>query len=288
MKTTMGREGCRKRSKGLQVVSLCVLAIAARAEAPLSLTHFDGSDEWPIFGPGEIDLDNGKLGHIRVAYDADFATPDGVLKLVNYIDIMDVMFNGKTADWMQWTFSSEINGEGMVANTDILIMDERTGALKFRILPSGGGSTWGGPYNMIGIGETELKRIVLSDSEEPRTEVIPIDGPIFDFGGMPFVFPFMDLKPGQGLRLRAYQQSGANGVQLLAVKVVGETQISDTHGNRHDVTEIQTLAPSRTTRVSFYVSNSAPYFFGYDYREVDDGTSLFKMTYRGHISTKID
>ena len=276
-------------------VSLAVLAAfviglvsSASAQTPLSLDHFDGAEEWPVYRPGEIDLDNDKLGFIRVAYDAEFAIPGGVLELANYIDLMDVMFNGKPADWMQWTFTSETEGEGMVANMDTLIMDKETGALWFRMLPSGPGSAWGGPYNFIGVSEREVKRIILSDKDMPKTEAIAIDGAIFDFGGLPFVFPFMDLKKGQGLRLKSYQQSGADGVQFLDVKVIGPTKIVDTHGKEHDVMEIQTLPPSRSTRVSFYVSDEVPYFYGYDYRKVEDGVSLFKMTYRGYVSTEID
>ncbi len=98
----------------------------------------------------------------------------------------------------------------------------------------------------------------------------------------------MNLREGQGIRLNAYQQSGANGVQLLDVKVMGRTQITDTHGEKYDVLEIQTMAPSRTTRVSFYVSDEAPFFYGWDYQNVEDGTSLFKMTYRGFLSTEIE
>ncbi len=261
--------------------------VSAIAQAAISIEHFENASEWPIFMPGEIKLDNAELGNLRVGYDGIFATPQGPLVLGTYIDVMDVMFNGKSADWMQWTFTSEEEGKGGVANLDLLIMDQETGALNYRMLPSAPGSTWGGPYNFIGVGDSEVKRIILSDDSELSTEIIPIEGNIYDFGGLPFVFPFMNLQNGQGIRLKAYQQSGADGVQLLDVKVIGPVTISDVDGNEHEVTEVQTLPPSRATLVSFYISDKAPYFYGWDYRRIDDGVSLFKMTYRGFVSTEI-
>lgn len=264
--------------------------VPVRAEIdnkPLSLEAFEGSEAWPAYRPGDLRLRNEGLTNIKVAYKAEFALPDGTMELLNYIDIMDVMFGGKPADWMQWTFTSQDTSSEAAANMDTLIMDQETGALRFRILPSAPGSDWGGPYNMIGASDDTVKRVILSDEEPSKTENIEVDGPVFDFGGLPFVFPFIDVEPGDGFRLHAYQQSGANGVQFLDVKVIGKTKITDVHGKQHSALEIQTLAPSRTTLVSFYVTDKAPYFYGYDYKSVESGVSLFKMTYRGFVGTDI-
>lgn len=257
------------------------------AQEKLSIEHFDQADQWPVYSAGELTLSNEALTDIRVAYDGVFATPNGAFNLATYIDVSNVMFNGVPAHWMQWTFTSEEEGVGGTANLDLLIMDRKTGALRFRMLPSGQGSTWGGPYNFIGADDTEVTRLLLNEGGEASQEVIPTGQPVFDFGGLPFVLPFMDLKAGQGMRLNAYQQSGADGVQYLDVKVLGPTLITDTKGQQHRVTEVQTMAPSRANLISFYVSKQAPYFYGWDYKNVEDGSSLFKMVYRGYRHTDI-
>lgn len=278
--------------KTLSILSCSLILSFAHASAetenkPLSLVAFEGSEHWPTYRPGDLQLRNEGLTNIKVAYEAEFAVPDGTMRLLNYIDIMDVMFGGKPADWMQWTFTSQETSSEVAANMDTLIMDQETGALRFRILPSAPGSDWGGPYNMIGASDDTVKRVILSDEEPSKTENINVDGPVFDFGGLPFVFPFIDVEPGDGFRVHAYQQSGVNGVQFLDVKVIGKTKITDVHGKKHHALEIQTLAPSRTTLVSFYVTDEAPYFYGYDYKSTESGISLFKMTYRGFVGTDI-
>ena len=273
----------------ISLVSLASLscAVAETEGTALSLEAFEGAENWDAFRPGDLEVNNEALTNLKVAYKAEFALPDGTMELVNYIDVMDVMFDGKPADWMQWTFTSEDPTSTAAANMDTLIMDQATGALRFRILPSGPGSKWGGPYNMIGASSESLKRIIFSGDEQSQVENIDVDGSVFDFGGLPFVFPFLDLSSGDAFRLHAYQQSGADGVQFLDVRVIGETKITDVHGKEHAALEIQTLAPSRTTLVKFYVTDKAPFFYGYDYKSVESGVSLFKMTYRGYVRTDI-
>ena len=281
---------CRKFFDLTRVVSASIALFwgsGVFAQAPLSTTHFENAEKWSVYAAGDLELLNEDLSDIRVAYDGIFATPDGAFNLATYIDVTNVMFNGVPAHWMQWTFTSEEEGVGGVANLDLLIMDKKTGALKFRMLPSGQGSEWGGPYNFIGAGETEITRLLLTKDGEATQEIIQTGRPVFDFGGLPFVLPFMDLKVGKGVRLNAYQQSGADGVQYLDVKAIGPTKITDTRGNQHQVIEVQTMAPSRTTLISFYISKQAPYFYGWDYKKVDDGSSLFKMVYRGFRPTEI-
>lgn len=269
-------------------IVVCGVGNVASAQTRLSTENFDNAAEWPVYSAGEIKLNNDKIGNFRVAYDGIFQSPEGPLKLATYIDVSDVMYKGIPAQWMQWSFTSEEEGGDGVPNLDLLIMDKKTGGLRFRMLPAGQGSEeWDHLYNFIGVSSEAMKRTVFLEDGSVKTEEIKIDSSVFDFGGLPFVLPFMDLKPGQGMRLNAYQQSGVGGIQLLDVKVIGPAEVTDTKGARHNVLEVQTAAPSRTSIISFYVSDKAPYFYGWDYRKVEDGTSLFKMIYRGYVPTEI-
>ncbi len=258
------------------------LTATVGAQTALSIDHFNDADDWPVYSPGELELDNMNVGDIRIGYHGIFGTPNGTLEAKTFIELVNVMFNGTPANWMQWTFTSETKGEKTTPNLDLLIMDKETGGLRYRMAPSKNGSKWGGPYNFIGVGNSEVKEIVISENEKATTEYTSIEGPIFDFGGLPFVLPFLELQNGKGVRLNTYQKSEINGTELIDVISMGPKEIIDTRGNSHDVTEIQTIGSSRKTRVSFYVSKSAPYFYGWDYRQVDDGTSLFKMIYKGY------
>ncbi|MEM7052203.1 MAG: hypothetical protein AAF604_21230 [Acidobacteriota bacterium] len=257
------------------------LALIVGAQEPLDLSHFDGADQWPLYAPGDLTVDTGSMTAVTVAYDGVFATPEGPLELLTTIDFNKAMFRGVPATWMLWTFTSEQAGDHGVPSLDLLVMERKTGALRYRMAPTKPRSDWGGPYSFVGVEAGELRRTEVPDEGPSKNRVVSIERPLFDFGGLPFVLPFLDLRKGQGLRLHAYQQSAASGVQLLNVKVIGETTITDSRGQRHQALEIQSLAPSRSSRVSFFVSNKAPYFLGWDYRNVADGSSLFKMTYRG-------
>ncbi len=56
---------------------LAAMVGCANAQTTLSIDHFDGAESWPVYSPGDLQLDNDKLGNLRVAYDGVFATPNG-------------------------------------------------------------------------------------------------------------------------------------------------------------------------------------------------------------------
>ena len=274
---------------GLAALVSCAIAGAsfAPALAQVAIDHFDGADEWPLYAPGDLAVSNDGLTHIRVGYDMVFGAT-GVTR--GYIDVDRVLFRGKPAHWVEWKFSAEEEGvsEGW-PSFDLLILDKETGQLLARTAPSRNPrGDWGGPYSSIEVRDGELRRLTLSTTGEGKLVSSDLDNEIFDFGALGFVLPFLDVEIGQGFRLNTYLKSLGDSVYPFAIKVVGTRSIKDTSGADHVVLAMDALSPDRGAIITFYVSDAAPYFYGWDYRKVSDGSTLFRMDYRGFVDTTME
>lgn len=244
------------------------------------------SDNWPLYRPGDLPFDTSRLKNIRVAYDMDFG---GNGLTGGHIDVDRVVFKGKSALWVQWKFSQDAEGDSQAwPSLDLLILDEKTGALLARTAPSNRPrGDWGGPYSSIEVRNGEFRRLTLSPSGEGKLTVEPLDSQIFDFGALGFVLPFLEFDEPENIRLQTYLKSLGDAVQAFPLEFLGEQEISDSRGERHRATAIKGLSPDGSAEITFYTIKSAPYFYGWDYRKTEDNSMLFQMRYRGHVITEV-
>ena len=264
-------------------VAVWVGSTACSAQS-ISLTHFRGSDSWPVFSPGEIPFQNEALDHIRVGYDALF---QGQPPLAGYMNVDRAMFNGRPSLWVEWMFTSENEGSSGWANMDLLVLDRETGALLSRLAPTTPRGDWGGPYHHLEARPDEMRHLIMGTDGSAEVRAVPLEGPIFDFGALGFVLPFLSLEPGSELQLRAYGKSLGDSVQALAVKGREMVTVLDAQNAEHAALAVDVLPPTRHAVITFFVSDAAPFFLGWDYRDVESGESLFEMRYRGHVLTAI-
>ncbi|GJL90933.1 MAG: hypothetical protein DHS20C04_05920 [Hyphococcus sp.] len=253
------------------------------AEA-ISITQFEGAETWKVYVPGELELHNENLHDLRVVYGATMFTPNGPLKKKVSFDVRDVMAEGRRADWLQWSFTAEYEGEEGYPNLDLLVIDSETGQLRFRMFPAVSTLESGGTYSFIHVIPSAVKELTVMPDGKTYPEQHDLGGvPIFDFGALGFVLPFLDLVEGEGFRLRTYNYSSVDSV---AVYPHALENIRLPNGRTVTIRDVDVLVAGGTQLITYRVSSEAPYFYGWDYKQVKDGAPLFKMDYRGFVSAE--
>ncbi|MEP1097500.1 MAG: hypothetical protein ABJG78_20455 [Cyclobacteriaceae bacterium] len=255
----------------------------------LSIAHFEDDENWPLYVPGDLKFDNERLTDLRVEYQANEMGGPGGPGFRLYMDVMDVVFKGRPADWIQWTFSEREDEENTGApNLDLLIMDRETYKLLFRLMPNGGPGPdkWAGPYGNVQAMPGKIRQLKVKNDGSASMDSLAVNTPVFEFASLGFQFPFMDLEEGKSFRLKGYHFP-TNTVGNMSVKVIGKTLIRDVKGNTYEAWQVDVLPASRKSMVTYYVSKEAPYFYGWNYRLVENSKVLFKMDYVGWQSTKI-
>lgn len=270
----------------LIVGCLAVTGVSAR-QSPLSLHHFEGWQEWPVLGPGDLELADTPLGPMRLEFDGRFPGPDGfgrgpLVPLTMYMDVLPTRFHDRPATWVQWT-SKPLAGGGGAPALDLLVVDRASFELLFRIGASARGA-WTGRYEFVNAKPEGLLQLSVDDDGSVATSRLDGTERYFDFATYPFLFPLMDLKPGRSFRLEGYDYL-SRATEILAVRVVGQIDIRDAHGSEHRVWRVDVMPPHRATLISFYVTKSAPFFYGWDYRVTHDGSMALQLVYRGWAST---
>jgi hypothetical protein len=263
-------------------------AVAPSAgQQPLSLEHFEGWETWPLMAPGDLHLENDSLAPLRIEFDGLFPGPNGfgvppLDSLTMYMDVMDVNFHGAPALWVQWTSRPPPHGTGVPA-LDALVVDRATFRLLFRVAASNRGE-WAGQYEVIQAMPDRVVQVTVSEDGETGQHVLEGPATYFDFASYPFLFPLLDLREGLAFRLGGYDYLDKSA-EVLAVRVVARTSVSDASGGAHDVWRVDVMPPHRATLITFYVSREPPFFYGWDYRLARDGSTALKLTLRAWAPT---
>ena len=258
----------------------------ASATVALSTANFDGASEWKVYAPGELTLDNESLHNLRIVYGAEMLTPNGQLKKKVSFEIRDVMAAGRKADWIQWLFTSEKGGVEDYPNLDVLVIDSQTGQLRYRMFPAGPTVENGGTYSFIRISPDALSELTVMADGKTYPEAHELNGvPVFDFASLGFILPFLELHEGQGLRLRNYNFSTVGSV---AVYPHALRKIRLPSGREVNIRNVDVLVGGGVQMITYKISKDAPYFYGWEYRQIKDGATLFKMDYRGFVPTGIE
>ncbi len=251
----------------------------------IPLSAFENAAAWRIYAPGDLKLRNEDLHDLRIVYGATLFTQNGPITRQVSFDVRDVMAGGRKADWIQWSFTGEKEGEQRYPNLDLLIIDSETGQLHYRMFPAVPTVENGGTYSFITVSRGEVNELTVKPDGQTYPEVHDLDGePVFDFASLGFVLPFLDLQDREGIRLRTYNYSSVGSVSVYPY-ALKDVQLPS--GQTARVRDIDVLVSGGTQLITYRVSKEAPYFYGWNYRRVSDGVSLFRMDYRGFVLTNV-
>lgn len=241
---------------------------------------FEGHESWPLYEPGDLDLDFGPLTTQRTEF--AFRVPSGdTIPLL--IDVFESAFQGGPAYWVQWT-SGGLPAEagGGTGSIDAILVHGETFRVLWRVAAIPGDRTWAGSYEVSQHHPEEIVRVQIAGDGEVATERVEMENDPFDFATMGYLFPFIGLEAGKRYRLRNIGVRGDPAPRDVSVRVAGRTTVTGADGERHEVWEVQLLPFSRRNLVTFWVDDEAPYFYGWSFRNVESGRLFSELRYRGH------
>lgn len=258
----------------------CLLSLGISAQPPLSIDEWEDFESWSVTKPGELKLKNTELKNQRIIFDGIFPGPGGQTRPTTMImDITNVFFQGKPAVWIQWTSTSSENDKQGTASLDLIVVEKQTFRTLFRIADGPGIRQWAGNYNITHYGPEQITNIFTKDDGTTETKTLRPETDVFEFATFQFLLPFLDLKDGAKYRLPGFQRT-SHRYQLIPVRIGGKTGIRDAHGKKHEVWEAQVISADRSTLITFYLTQKAPYFYGWKYERVSDRKILTSMTFR--------
>jgi hypothetical protein len=259
---------------GLAVIgAICAFSAAHAQTGDLDLSAFEGWETWPVVEPGEMTADNAGLTDQRIVFDAKFPGPGGLSAPLEpttmIIDVAEVYFKGEPAFWIQYTSSGRSGSESGTAALDYLLVDRKTHKTLHRVQSVGGRD---GPQDRAGplvIWNYSEDRVVLTRVQEDGsadTNTIESDSvDTIDYAAIQFWLPFIDLEAGKKFRV-PYASRGRTAIVGMPVHVKGRVRVEDAHGKKHNVWAVQIMSQNASSLSEFWVSDTAPYFYGWDVR----------------------
>lgn len=281
----------RRTSPPALAAALCVaLAGPGDAQEPLSLDHFDGSESWPLIRPSTAALRPFQYRELRIAFDGEFPGPGGfgvppLEPLPMLMDLLNVSFRGRPALLVQWISTPPPRREREAPGLDVLVVDHASFRLQYRIALSARPDVWGGRYEVVQAHPDRVVQTTVPDTGGATTTVVP-RADLFDFASYQFLFPRLDLRAGLAVRLAGYEYLD-KAEEVLAVHVVGRTQVRDAAGRSHQVWQVDVLPPHRAVLITFWVTAEPPYFYGWQYRLTRNGATAMRLTLRDWTPTGI-
>lgn len=256
-------------------------AVGLPAQEPLDISHFDGWQDWPLYEAGDLAVDTRGLASQRTVFDFRIPTGDTVRMSIDVFTGMHL--RGEPALWIQYLSSGVAGDSAGTSTLDALLVDRGSFRIAFRIQGAPGDRSWTGPYDFVKHRPDRVVALHIPDDGTVETETQELTADPFDFAAMPYLFPFLDLEEGGGVRLVNVGARGQRGTREVAVLPVGRTTVTDALGRDHEVREVQLLSHTGRVLISFYIADEAPYFCGWHYRRVDNGATLSKFDYREHL-----
>jgi hypothetical protein len=279
---------CRRFLLGSLVL---FVAGAGEAQRPIPLDDFTGWESWPLVRPGDLDLSGATLQPVHIEFDGLFPGPRGfgsqpLDSLTMWMDLLPARFHGRAAYWVTWTSSGPRPPREEAPAIDAILVERRSFRLLFRLARSGPASFWAGRYEYVQAAPDSVVQVTVDDSGTTSRHALGTDHPLFEFASYPFLFPWLELRAGNGMRLAGYDYLDKKE-EILAVRVVGRVTIPDARGVGHEVWRVDVMPAHRATLISFFVAREPPYFYGWDYRLTRDGSSAVRLTLRGWLPTSI-
>lgn len=264
------------------VIALSTSPLNVEAQEPISLADFDGWRDWPLYAPGDLEIDSEALVSHRTWM--KFIAPSGDT-MTQHVDLTtEARFNGEPAIWVQHTGSGTLGDpETQTSVIDWMIVNRMTFRVLFRIGGAPGERTWAGRYDLTQHYPDHVVRTTVNDDASVSQNRANIDNNPFDFVTMPYVVALSGLlREGERFRLMNIGSANDPAPRSVGLFVKGKTTIEDGNGVRRDVWDVQLISNSERLLVHLYVSEDLPYFMGWRFRSVANGRDGVINLYRSH------
>ena len=103
-------------------------------------------------------------------------------------------------------------------------------------------------------------------------------GPVFFDALLGQIFSGIEVVEGMKFRIATL---GSGEVTITAYRVAGRTRIEDLRGERHEVWAVETPQGRSGWVTTYFVSDRAPYYFGYESKHVESGDVRSRMWLKG-------
>lgn len=250
------------------------------AQESIPLDDFEGWTEWPLYEPGDVELDPDAFESMLGSY--EFRTPSGDTAVMRIHTIADVYFQGEPALWVQHTGTGLGDDSTRTSTLDHIIVSRETLRVFFRVAATPGSRSWAGSYDVTQHYPDRVVRTGIGDSARVVQNRFEGENDPFDFATMPYLFSFMELEAGRRFRLMNIGSARDPEPRDVAILVKGRTTLEDAHGEEHEVWDVQLLNHAETLLVHLYVTEEAPRFWGWAFRRVANGATGVEWVYRDH------
>lgn len=262
---------------------ICLLGGASgiQAQDTLSLQDFEGWENWPLYEPGDIDIDTGEFGSLITWFDARFGSESSITIRADIIS--DIYFKGEPAFWIQHTSSGSADNPDRSSTLDASLYNLNTFRVLLRIASQPGQRSWGGTYDITQHHPDKVYRIQVAENGSVIRDSLQVkDNNPFDFVTIPHLLSFMNLEQNQRFRLLNIGSRRSLSPRPVAMFVKGKTIYTDADGEEHEVWEVQLLNNAETLLISLFVTKEIPYFWGWQFRRVSNGQLGAEWIYKDH------
>lgn len=266
----------------LSLLFFCLCFQVEPLLGPQDLSAFQGMDRWPLYEAGGLQLADIESGPLHATYAAKF--PDGSPLSGKYIDttmvlsLFPVHFQTEPAYWIQWTSSGSATATNGAPAVDFIVAKASNHQILARFAGTPGKREWMGAQQWTQFMPNQVVKVDLAEDGTSTVRKWPTEKRYWDFSTFPFLLPRLPLQKGLSFRYQAYQYQ--TGLDITpAVYVAGKIPFVDGNGVEHMVWDVWVTNPGEVIFCRFYISESPPYFLGWDYRLAKDGRLISSMRY---------
>jgi hypothetical protein len=261
---------------------IAALGLAVRGQTPLSVEAWRDAGTWPELPPGQLGSNLERVPNMRLTMDAVFPGPPRDPTTM-YVDVTQIKFQNQPAVWIQFLSTgvenSPTNG---TASLDAIVLDRATARALFRLRPAlpapGSQQAWGGSYDVMQYGPDQLVQVHAAEDGTTSVHRTSIP-PVTEFAALGFVLPGLGLRPGLTMRIPGFVP-GADASDVMPFRVDGRVPFTDAAGADHEVWAVDLPTDDRGVLIRFFVDDAPPFFYGWTYRAVADGSVIMSFTLR--------
>lgn len=238
----------------IQAPARCQQEIPESARRTMAI--FQGVENWPAYGPGEISSRPGGFKPVRSVFARNTNLHSGSPTTARAIwEIDQVAWEGRPVTMISWFSGGEVAPRSSVG-----YVDPQTGALLYREISSTKKMT------MTLVGPDGFIDHVIDREGKVESKTVEREAPLFDRWALGQMMAGMELKEGLKFKLKGLYPGLKEAVEY-PVYVGARTKIKDTHGNDLEVWPV--LHPTGGANIAtYFVDSREPYMFGFELRDI--------------------
>lgn len=237
-----------------QATAWCQQEVSESAKKIMSL--FQGVEDWPEYGPGEISSRPGRFKPVRSVFARETNLTSDSPRTVRAIwEIDQVAWEGRPVTMISWSSAGPVAPRSSVG-----YVDPETGALLFREISSTKKIT------MTLVEAGAFVDHVIDREGKVESKTIKQTEPVFDRWALGQMMAGMDLEEGLKFKMKGLYPGVKEAVEYV-VYVGARTTIKDTRGNELEVWPV--MHPTGGSNIgTYYVDSREPYLFGFEMRDI--------------------